>query len=112
MAPTTGLALAVLAEEVDAELEMRALQIAIDRLADVVDERGAHGDLRVEAELPRHDAGEERDFLRVVQHVLPVAGAELEPPHQPVDVRDACRTARARRPRPRLPCGTLPPSPP
>ena len=45
------LALAVLAQEVEAELEVRALQIAVDRLADVVQERGARGDVAVEAEL-------------------------------------------------------------
>ena len=44
------LALAVLAQEVDADLEVRALHLAIDRLADVVQERGAHRDVRVEAD--------------------------------------------------------------
>ena len=76
------LALAVLAQEVEAELEVRALQVAIDRLADVVQERGARGDVAVEAELLGHDAGEERDLARVVQDVLAVAGAELQPSHQ------------------------------
>ena len=51
MAITTGFALAVLAQEVDAELEVRALHLAVDRLADVVQERGADGDVRVEADL-------------------------------------------------------------
>ena len=37
----------------------------------------------VQAELLGHDAGEERDFLRVIEDVLAVAGAELQPPHQP-----------------------------
>src|SRR5829696_3730093 len=45
------LALAVLAQEIEAELEVRALQVAVDRLADVVEERGARGDVAVEAEL-------------------------------------------------------------
>ncbi len=76
----------MLAEEVDAELEVRALHLAVDRLADVVQERGAHGDVRVEADLPGHDAGEPRDFGRVRQHVLAVAGAELQPSHQPEDL--------------------------
>ena len=48
---STGFALAVLAQEVEAELEVRALHLAIDRLADVVQERGARGDVAVEAEL-------------------------------------------------------------
>ena len=77
------LALAVLAQEVEAELEVRALQVAIDGLADVVEEGRAGRHLAVEAQLLRHDAGEERDFLRVVQDVLPVAGAELQSSHQP-----------------------------
>ena len=76
------LALAVLAQEIEAELEMRALQVAVDRLADVVQERRARGDVAVEAEFLGHDAGEERDFARVVQHVLSVAGAELQASHQ------------------------------
>ena len=45
------LALAVLAQEVEAELEVRALQVAVDRLADVVQERGARGDVAVQPEL-------------------------------------------------------------
>ena len=32
--------------------EVRAFHLAIDRLADVVHERGADGDVRVEADLP------------------------------------------------------------
>ena len=43
--------------------------------------------MRVEAELARHDAGEERDLLRVVQDVLPVAGAELQAAHQREQLR-------------------------
>ena len=46
------LALAVLAEEVEAELEVRALQVAVDRLADVVQERGARGDVAVRGRAP------------------------------------------------------------
>ena len=38
-------ALAVLAEHLDAELEVRAVEVAIDGLADVVKEGGAHGDV-------------------------------------------------------------------
>ena len=79
----TGSALAVLAQEVEAELEVRALEIAVDGLADVVQERGAGRDVGVEPELLGHDAGQERDFLRVVQDVLAVAGAELQATHQP-----------------------------
>ena len=38
-----------------------------------------------EPELLGHDAGEEGDFLRMVEHVLAVAGAELQAAHQPQD---------------------------
>ena len=38
-------------------------------------------------ELLGHDPGEEGDFLRVVEHVLPVAGAELQAAHEPQDLR-------------------------
>ena len=62
---------------------MRALQVAVDGFADVVQKCGARGDVAVEAELLRHDAGEERDLLRVIEDVLAVAGSELQPPHQP-----------------------------
>ena len=79
-------ALAVLAEEVDADLEVRALHLAVDRLADVVQERRADGDVRVDAELPGHDAREARDLGGVIEHVLAVAGAELEASHQPQDL--------------------------
>src|SRR5580765_7255810 len=41
------LALAVLAEEVDPDLQVGAFHLAIDRLADVVHEGGADGDVRV-----------------------------------------------------------------
>ena len=50
------LALAVLAQELEADLEVRALHVAVDGLADVVQERRAHGHVRVEAELAGHDA--------------------------------------------------------
>ena len=65
---------------------MRALQVAVDGLADVVDEGGARGNVAVQAELLGHDPGEERDFLRVVEHVLAVAGAELQAAHQAQDL--------------------------
>ena len=83
IAITTGFALAVLAQEVDAELEVRALHLAVDRLADVVQEGGADGDVGVEADLPRHDAGQPRHLGGVREHVLAVAGAVLQPAHQP-----------------------------
>jgi hypothetical protein len=77
----------VLAQQRDAELEMRPFHFAIDGFSDVVQERRARGDVLVDAELARHQAREERHLLRVVQNVLTVAGAVLEPPHQPQELR-------------------------
>jgi hypothetical protein len=42
--------------------EARALQVAVDRFADVVQERRARGHVAVEPQLLRHDAGQERHF--------------------------------------------------
>ena len=81
------LVLAVLAQEVDADLQVRPFHLAIDRLADIVEERGADRDVGVEAHFPGHDAGEPRDLGGVGQHVLPVAGSVLQPAHQPQDLR-------------------------
>ena len=81
------LALAVLAQEVDTEREMGSLQVPVDGLPDVVHERAAYRRVRVESHLAGHDAGQVGDLLRMPQHVLAVAGAELQLPHQPVDFR-------------------------
>ncbi len=79
------LALAVLAQKVDADLQMRAFHLAIDRLADVVHERRADGDVRVDPDFGRHDARQTRHLSGVGQHVLAVAGAVLQASHQPVN---------------------------
>ena len=82
-----GLVFAVFSEEVDAELEVGSLHLAVDRLANVVQERGADGDVRIETDFPRHDAGEPRDLSRVGEHVLTVARPELQPSHEAEDLR-------------------------
>ena len=56
-------ALAVLPQEVKPEFEVRALQIAIDGLADVVQECGARRDMAVQSDFLRHDPGKECHFL-------------------------------------------------
>jgi len=81
-----GFAFAMLAQVVDAELEMGPLHLAVDGLADVVKERRADRDVRVEADLLGHDAGQARHFRRVRQDVLPVTGAVLQPAHQTQDL--------------------------
>ena len=74
--------LAVLAQQLDAELDMGPVDLAIDRLADVVQEPGALGDGDVDLELGRHRRGEEGHFLRMLQHVLSVRVAVAQPPHE------------------------------
>ena len=69
---------------------MAAFHVVVGRLADVVQQAGAAGEVAVEADLLGHHAGEERDFDRVPQHVLAVAGAEVQPAEQ-VDDLARCR---------------------
>ena len=57
--------LAVLVEHLTAELEMRAFHLAVDRLADVVQQAAALGDRVVDAELDGHERRELRHFERV-----------------------------------------------
>ena len=73
------LGLAVAAGEVAADERVRALDLVRDRLADVVQQRGAARGLRARAELVGHHRGEVRALDRVREHVLPVAGAEPQP---------------------------------
>jgi hypothetical protein len=74
--------LAVLPQKIESELEVRALQVPVDGLANVVQECCPRGDVAVEPELLRHDARKKRDFLRMTEDILPVARTELQPPHQ------------------------------
>jgi len=73
-----ALRLAVLLGELLRDLGVRAVHLMVDRLADVVEEAGAPGDLDVRAELGRHDAGEVGHLDRVVEDVLTVARPVLE----------------------------------
>ena len=75
--------LAVARGHLHAELDVRALVLVREHLADVVQQRAAlrHGD--VEAELRRHDPGEVRHLLRVVKDVLSVARPVLHAPDEP-----------------------------
>ncbi len=72
----------MLLQEVEAELEVRPLDVAVDCLADVVEERRPDRHVRIEPELPRHDTGEVGDFAGMMQDVLPVARSELQAPHE------------------------------
>ena len=59
----------------------------VGRFADVVQQAGTAGQVAVEAHLFGHHAGDERDFDRMPQHVLAVAGAEVQPAQQIDDLR-------------------------
>ena len=73
---------AVALEQLGADLGMAAFHLVVGRLADVVQQAAAAGQVAVEAHFFGHHAGEERDFDRVPQHVLAVAGAEVQPAEQ------------------------------
>ena len=64
--------LAVLLQHLPAELEVGPFHLAIDGLADVVQQAAALGDGVVDAELHRHERRELRHLQRVHEHVLPV----------------------------------------
>ena len=59
---------------------VRAVDLVVDGLADVVQQAGALGDLGVGAKFGGHDAGEMSDLDGVVEDVLAVARAVLEAP--------------------------------
>ena len=58
---------------------VRALDLVVDGLADVVEQAAHLGDLDVGADLGGDDRGEMAGLDDVVEHVLAVAGPELEP---------------------------------
>ena len=66
----------VLAQQIDAELEMATLHLPVDRLADVVQQPGALGDMDVDFQLCRHGSGEIGHLLRMFEHVLAVGSAK------------------------------------
>jgi hypothetical protein len=81
-----GARLAVLLQELDAQFEVRAAEVTVDGLADVVQERGTRGDAGVEPDLAGHDARHEGHLAGMVEHVLAVARPELQPSHRPRDL--------------------------
>ena len=88
-----GFGLAVAAGQVAADGGVRAFDLVVHGLAQVVQQAGPLGQLGVDAQLVGHQAGEMGHFERVHEHVLPVARAELQPAEKaqqfgrhPVDV--------------------------
>ena len=66
---------------------MRALDLVVDGLADVVQQPRALHRLRVVAGLGREHPRDVGDLDGVAQHVLPVRGPEVQPPEQLHEVR-------------------------
>ena len=77
-----GLTLFILAGHVHADVDVRALDLVIERLADVVEQAGAAGHGGIKPQLGGHDAGQEGHLQRMVEHVLAVAGAVTQTPQQ------------------------------
>jgi hypothetical protein len=69
---------AVLLGQLDAELGVGAFGVPIDGLADVVEQAGPQGDVRVEADLAGHHGREHGHLLGVLEDVLAVARPVLE----------------------------------
>ena len=80
------LGLAEAARVVGADHGVRAVELVGQRLADVVHQRGAAGQLHVEPQLRGHHPAEERRLDGVLPLVLRVAGAVVEPADQPDDL--------------------------
>ena len=70
---------AELLEDAPSDLDVGALYLVIDRLADVVEEGAGLRDRDIRAELFGEHAGDVRHLDRVLEHVLPVARPEVEP---------------------------------
>jgi hypothetical protein len=66
--------LLVLLGEAHAQQGVRQIGFFFGNLADIVQEPGALGDLRVQAQFGGHDGADVRDFAGVLQEVLAVGG--------------------------------------
>ena len=70
---------AVAPGQVGADDGVGTLHLVVHGLADIVQEAGAAGVLGVDAQLAGHDAAEEGHLQGVLQHVLGVGGAVVQP---------------------------------
>ena len=86
------LLLSVALHQLHADLDVGALHLAVDGLADVMEEAGSAGEPGIRAHLAGHVFGNARHFLGVFQDILAVGGAIVQAPHQlvqlGVDVRE------------------------
>src|SRR5690606_10385593 len=83
--------LAARLDELRADAGVAAFVLAVDRLADVVEQARALGDVGVEAELGGDDRAEEADLDGVLEDVLRIGGAELELAQEGDDLRVQAR---------------------
>ena len=74
--------LAVLAKQLDTDLEVGALHFPIDRLTDVVEQSTALGNLNVRLELGGHVGRQKGYLLAVLKHVLTIGGTEAKTPEK------------------------------
>ncbi len=74
--------LAVALQQVGADLGMAAFGLVVGRLADVVQQAATPGQRAVQPDFLGHHAGDEGHLDAVPQHVLAVAGAEVQPAQQ------------------------------
>jgi len=77
-----GFAFFVFTRNIDSDLNMRTFDFMVERLADIMQQAGAAGKSRVDAELAGHDAGKIGNLQRMVENVLTVAGAVTQPSEQ------------------------------
>ena len=76
MAWMTSVAFIVFLGKIRADVHVRAFDLVVDGLADVVQQAGALGQRDVHAQLGGHHAGTGAETsMRMLQHVLAVAGA-------------------------------------
>ena len=69
---------AVLLADVDADLDVTALNLVVERLADIMQQTGTAGQLDIDTQLAGHQASQPGHFQRMAQHILAEAGAVLQ----------------------------------
>src|SRR3989454_542209 len=77
-----GRVLAVLGGDFHAQLDVRAVVLVGEHLADVVQQGATLRELDVEFQLGRDDPRQPGDLLRVLENVLPVRGAVTHPAYE------------------------------
>ena len=79
--------LLVLAAELHAQIDMGALELVVQGLADIVEQAGPLGSIHVQAQLRGHEAGNVADLDGVLEDILAIAGAVVETAQHLLDLR-------------------------